>query len=96
VLTLATLARSQEFYYKPFPDVSRSVRSSPPEPKYPSQPYHVPNYNFQWQVLDTYSGNDYGHKESREDKVTTGSYHVALPDGRVQRVTYSVDGYGKN
>merc|ERR1712141_619501 len=43
---------------------------------------------------DTYSGNDYGHKESREDKVTTGSYHVALPDGRVQRVTYSVDGYG--
>ena len=92
MLTLATLARSQDFYYKPFPDVSRPVRSSPPEPSYPS---HVPNYNFQWQVLDTYSGNDYGHKESREDKVTTGSYHVALPDGRVQRVTYSVDGYGR-
>ena len=100
MLTLATLARSQDFYYKPFPEVSasvlRPVRSNPPPPSepYPTQPYHAPNYNFQWQVLDTYSGNDYGHKESREDKVTTGSYHVALPDGRVQRVTYSVDGYG--
>merc|ERR1712088_1003811 len=45
-------------------------------------------------VLDTYTGNDFGHQEERNDKLTTGSYHVALPDGRVQTVTYTVDGYG--
>ena len=53
-----------------------------------------PVYSFDWEVLDSYSKNDYGHQETRNDKTTTGSYHVALPDGRVQRVTYSVDGYG--
>ena len=54
-------ARSQ-YYYQPFP-VTRSERSNPepykPEP-YPSYPPAV--YNFDWNVLDTYSQNDYGHK----------------------------------
>lgn len=89
----ASLASSQNFYYKPFPVVEK--RSSP---SYPSPPSYEPEapakYDFEWQVLDTYSGNDFGHQESRNDAKTTGSYHVALPDGRVQRVTYFVDGYG--
>ena len=82
----------------------RPVRSNPtpsPPPKtYPTAPpsyepsYGPAKYEFDWNVLDTYSGNDYGHKESRDDKTTVGSYHVALPDGRIQTVTYSVDGYG--
>merc|ERR1712083_946238 len=104
VLALLPLAaRSQNYYYKPYPDPqARIARSDPPAPPayapaapaYAPGPYLPPIYDFAWDVLDTYSGNDFGHKESRNDKLTTGSYHVALPDGRVQTVTYTVDGYG--
>ena len=47
-----------------------------------------------WAVKDDYSSNDFGQNEERNGDVTSGSYYVALPDGRVQRVTYSVDAYG--
>ena len=59
---------------------------------------HNGGYSFNWNVLDNYSGNDYGHREDRAlsksglDE-TKGSYHVLLPDGRVQTVTYYVDPY---
>merc|ERR1711936_1426510 len=104
VLALLPLARSQNYYYKSLPSASqaRIPRSNPlppaPAPAYAPAPapgpYLPAAYNFAWDVLDTYSGNDFGHQEERNDKLTTGSYHVALPDGRVQRVTYTVDGYG--
>ncbi|CAG0883252.1 unnamed protein product [Cyprideis torosa] len=51
-----------------------------------------PNYNFDWLVKDDYSGIDMGHRENRKDYETEGSYHVLLPDGRVQIVTYTVSG----
>ena len=41
-------------------------------------------YNFDWQVKDEYSGNDYGQTESRNGELTTGLYQVLLPDGRHQ------------
>ena len=53
-------------------------------------------YSFAWNVQDAY--NDFGHREDRGlgksgiDE-TRGSYHVQLPDGRVQTVTYFVDPY---
>jgi len=103
----ANVVRSQNYYYKSLPSVNpqnqaRKERSNPlPAPYAPAYapapapgPYLPAAYNFAWDVLDTYSGNDFGHQEERNDKLTTGSYHVALPDGRVQRVTYTVDGYG--
>ena len=50
-----------------------------------SRPY---SYNFG--VSDSYSGVDYNRAESRSDRgVTKGSYTVALPDGRVQTVSYT-------
>ncbi|XP_042239660.1 pro-resilin-like [Homarus americanus] len=49
-------------------------------------------YNFNWQVKDDPSGNDFGHEESRDGDNTQGSYYVLLPDGRLQRVTYTVNG----
>jgi hypothetical protein len=52
-------------------------------------------YSFDWAVKDAASYNDYSHQETRNGDKTDGYYHVALPDGRTQRVTYNVNGdYG--
>ncbi|XP_063601172.1 pro-resilin-like [Penaeus indicus] len=49
-------------------------------------------YDFQWAVDHDDSGNDFGHQEARDNDNTQGSYYVQLPDGRLQKVTYYVDG----
>ena len=49
-----------------------------------------PVYNYQYAVKDDYSGNDFGASESRDGAPTSGSYSVALPDGRIQTVNYNV------
>ncbi|CAL4115860.1 unnamed protein product, partial [Meganyctiphanes norvegica] len=71
----------------------------PPPP--PSNGYGAPGagqdgapaqYNFNYAVQDDESGNDFGHEETRDGDFTEGSYYVLLPDGRMQRVDYTVDG----
>lgn len=52
------------------------------------------NYEFSYEVQDASSGNDFGHKESRQGDVATGNYHVLLPDGRTQIVDYTADNDG--
>ncbi|XP_069972522.1 cuticle protein 21-like [Penaeus vannamei] len=49
-------------------------------------------YNFQWAVSDDSSSNEFGHQEARDGDDTQGSYYVQLPDGRLQKVSYVVDG----
>ncbi|XP_037801783.1 cuticle protein 8-like [Penaeus monodon] len=49
-------------------------------------------YDFQWAVSDDSSSNEFGHQEARDGDDTQGSYYVQLPDGRLQKVTYYVDG----
>ncbi|XP_069977394.1 pro-resilin-like [Penaeus vannamei] len=49
-----------------------------------------PQYNFNYDV--NAFGNDFGHQEGRDGYNTQGSYYVQLPDGRLQRVTYTVNG----
>lgn len=49
-------------------------------------------YNFDWAVKDDLAENDFAHEESRDGDHTRGSYSVLLPDGRVQTVTYYVNG----
>ena len=51
-------------------------------------------YSFDWSVKDEPSYNDFGHKETSNGKVVTGSYFLLLPDGRKQIVTYRADDYG--
>ncbi|XP_076059550.1 pro-resilin-like [Oratosquilla oratoria] len=69
----------------------------PPPPPRPSsyQPYGPTapaRYDFDWAVNDAASGNNFGHQESRDGDHTQGSYYVLLPDGRLQRVNYNVQG----
>nr|XP_027218557.1 pro-resilin-like [Penaeus vannamei] len=49
-------------------------------------------YDFNWAVSDDSSSNEFGHQEARDGDHTQGSYYVHLPDGRLQKVTYYVDG----
>lgn len=42
-----------------------------------------------YEVQDAASGNDFGHMEMRQGDVARGSYHVLLPDGRMQKVKNS-------
>ncbi|XP_026744283.1 pro-resilin-like [Trichoplusia ni] len=49
------------------------------------------NYNFEYMVKDDQSGNDFGHRESRQGDRAEGQYYVLLPDGRKQTVQYEAD-----
>uniref|UniRef100_A0A0P4Z0R4 Cuticle protein n=1 Tax=Daphnia magna TaxID=35525 RepID=A0A0P4Z0R4_9CRUS len=66
-----------------------------PAPGYSKSYDYAPQpYNFAYDVKDEPSYNDFGHQETADGKVTSGSYKVVLPDGRTQVVTYKDDGYG--
>ncbi|XP_040579922.1 uncharacterized protein [Lepeophtheirus salmonis] len=80
-----------------------------PAPYHPPRPapYHAPApsykptkyeeapqpYAFQYGVADDYTGSNFSAEENADGKITSGSYKVALPDGRIQTVTYTVDAY---
>merc|ERR1711942_145398 len=51
-------------------------------------------YSFEYGVRDGEVGVNYGQQETRAGTVTTGSYSVALPDGRIEKVHYTVDPVG--
>ncbi len=51
-------------------------------------------YSFAWDVKDAESYNDFVHSEKSDGKVISGSYRIALPDGRTQIVTYRADENG--
>ncbi|KAF0288268.1 Pro-resilin [Amphibalanus amphitrite] len=56
------------------------------------KPFDPPKYEFEYSVKDAASVNDYGQREERDGPSTAGSYEVRLPDTRLQRVVYTVDG----
>ncbi|CAB4063412.1 unnamed protein product [Lepeophtheirus salmonis] len=66
-----------------------------PAPAYKPAPYdESPKpYAFQYGVADDYSGTKFSAEENSDAKTVAGSYQVALPDGRVQTVTYTADDY---
>nr|XP_045617767.1 pollen-specific leucine-rich repeat extensin-like protein 3 [Procambarus clarkii] len=49
-------------------------------------------YDYKWAVNEESSNAEFDHKEARDDNNIKGSYSVQLPDGRVQTVTYYVNG----
>ncbi|XP_042239625.1 cuticle protein 7-like isoform X2 [Homarus americanus] len=73
--------------------VADTIPYTPPRPSYNAPaPAGPAQYEFDWTVSDANSGNNYGHNEARSGYDTQGSYYVQLPDGRLQRVTYTVNG----
>ncbi|XP_076061371.1 uncharacterized protein LOC143037139 [Oratosquilla oratoria] len=65
---------------------------SAPQQESSEEDYGPAKYDFTWAVKDEESGNDFGQQEARDDERTEGSHYVQLPDGRLQKVTYYVDG----
>ena len=65
-----------------------------PQPSYHEPKYEAHPYNYAYAVEDDYAGLHFGQEEKRDGYATNGNYHVLLPDGRTQTVTYTVDGYG--
>merc|ERR1712106_738012 len=55
-----------------------------------------PVYAYQYGVSDDYSGANFAQNEQRDGYSTSGSYRVALPDGRTQVVNYRTDGDSGN
>ena len=62
-----------------------------PAPSYPDEPA---KYAYQYGVKDDYTSNNFGQAENRDGYSAQGEYFVNLPDGRLQKVAYSVNGEG--
>lgn len=80
------------------PPAPRPPAPRPPAPQLPrpvqqDNHVHVPGtpFNFQYQVNDQPTRNDYSHKAASDGDVVRGDYRVALPDGRTQVVKYVAD-----
>merc|ERR1712223_843873 len=84
--------------YKPVAYKAAPVVAYKPAPAVAYKPYvdqyadEPAVYNYNYAVKDDYTYNDFGASENRDGYLTQGQYSVALPDGRVQTVTYTVDG----
>jgi len=88
--TLAFADHVPEPYAPPPPLTYKRPPTTYKEPeRYDPQPYE-----YKYGVEDQYSGTSFDKNENQSpDGVTTGSYRVNLPDGRVQVVSYTVDAY---
>jgi hypothetical protein len=53
-----------------------------------------PKYQYQYAVTDDYTKSNFQAQEERDGFSTLGSYRVALPDGRIQIVTYTANEFG--
>ena len=73
-----------------------AIPAGPPPhgPGYHAPVHYEPRpYTYAYGVTDEYHGVDFGANEESDGKAVHGSYHVLLPDGRVQTVKYTADHY---
>ncbi|XP_057369208.1 pro-resilin-like [Daphnia carinata] len=85
VVIFAVAAFAAELPY-PKPNAGYAAPSYDKEPLMP--------YNFGYAVNDVPTYNNFAHQETADTKAVTGSYRVALPDGRTQIVSYRADENG--
>merc|ERR1712102_100549 len=82
------------------PVVAHAVHAAPayhaPAPAYKAETYpdEVSPYTYTYAVADDYSKSNFNAEEQSDGASNVaGSYSVALPDGRIQHVKYSSNGY---
>ncbi|XP_052871968.1 pro-resilin [Anopheles cruzii] len=77
---------------RPQPTPGRPAPSYGP-PAAQDDHHHEPGmpFDFQYNVNDIETQNDYSHKAVSDGDVTRGEYRVQLPDGRTQIVRYTAD-----
>ncbi|CAB4059654.1 unnamed protein product [Lepeophtheirus salmonis] len=89
--------------YGPYPPPPTPSPPPPPPPAPAYSPYGPPsppppppappaNYAYAYSVLDAESGVDISADEQADNGAVAGSFKVALPDGRIKTVTYTVEG----
>merc|ERR1719445_2479582 len=93
----ACVAASMAGYVAPGPAYAPApVVAYKPAPAYKAEVYpdEVSPYTYTYAVADDYSKANFQAEESSDGAGTAqGSYRVALPDGRIQTVTYTANGY---
>merc|ERR1719445_1686795 len=93
----ACVAASMAGYVAPVPAYAPApVVAYKPAPAYKAEVYpdEVSPYTYTYAVADDYSKANFQAEESSDGAGTAqGSYRVALPDGRIQTVTYTANGY---
>ena len=86
-------------YHAPAPAPYHAPKPAPyhppaPKPYHPEPAYKLPPrpFAYEYGVNDEYSGAYFSKNEAQDDYgVVHGEYKVALPDGRIQIVTYTAD-----
>merc|ERR1719414_2456843 len=93
----ACVAASMAGYVAPVPAYAPApVVAYKPAPAYKAEVYpdEVSPYTYTYAVADDYSKANFQAEESSDGAGTAqGSYRVALPDGRIQHVGYTANGY---
>merc|ERR1712150_432108 len=79
-------------YHAPAPAPYHAPAPAHHAAAYKEPAYDAPAvYGYEYAVADDYSKAAFGANEARDGYKTSGSYRVALPDGRTQVVNYHVD-----
>merc|ERR1719398_489333 len=85
------IAHAAPAYHAPAP-----AYHAAPAPAYKAEAYpdEVSPYTFTYAVADDYSKSNFNAEEQSDGASNVaGSYSVALPEGRIQHVKYSSNGY---
>jgi len=77
---------------KPAPVVIKQAPAVAYKPYVDPYPAEEALYTYEYAVKDDYTSSDFAGKEARDGILTNGQYSVNLPDGRLQTVTYTVNG----
>ena len=80
-------------YAPPAPSYEPPAPSyAPPAPSYVEKKLPPQPYSYEYGVADDYSKTNFKKTETQDAKgVVTGSFTIALPDGRIQTTSYTAD-----